>query len=81
VPDTYPGNYVTLKYSPETIELVSDNEVLARHERRFGKEELAYDPTHFLKTFSRKPGALPHSRVSYIPGTHNEMYANGPYFN
>ncbi|MDR9815929.1 MAG: hypothetical protein RJR34_03930 [Candidatus Methanoculleus thermohydrogenotrophicum] len=63
MPDTYPGNYVTLKYSPDTVELVGGNELLARHKRRFGKGELAYDLTHSLKTFSRKPGALPHSRV------------------
>ena len=63
VPDTYPGNYVTLNYSPDTVELVGGNALLARHKRRFGKGELAYDLTHFLKTFSRKPGALPHSRV------------------
>lgn len=63
VPDTYPGKYITLKYSPDTVELVSGNALLARHERRFGKGELAYDLTHFLKTLSRKPGALPHSRV------------------
>jgi hypothetical protein len=63
VPDTYPGNYVTLNYSPDTVELVGGNELLARHKRRFGKGELAYDLTHFLKTFSRKPGALQHSRV------------------
>ena len=63
VPDTYPGKYVTLKYSPDTVELVDGTEVLARHERRFGKGELSYDLTHFLKTFSRKPGALRNSRV------------------
>ena len=63
VPDTYRGKYVTLKYSPDTVELVGGNELLARHKRRFGKGELAYDLTHFLKTFSRKPGALQHSRV------------------
>lgn len=63
VPDTYPGKYVTLKYSPDTVELVDGMEVLACHDRRFGRGELAYNLTHFLKTFSRKPGALQNSRV------------------
>jgi len=43
VPDTYPGKYVTLKYSPDTVELVDGTEVLACHDRRFGRGELAYN--------------------------------------
>lgn len=63
VPDTYPGHHLTLKYSPDIVELVGGDQVLASHTRRFGKGELSYDLTHFLKTLSRKPGALPNSRL------------------
>jgi hypothetical protein len=34
--------------------------MVARHERRWGREEVAYQPWHYLGLLERKPGALDH---------------------
>ena len=35
-----------------------DGEVVAEHARRFGRDQVAYDPWHYLPVLARKPGAL-----------------------
>lgn len=63
VPDEYRGKFLTLKIFPERLEMVFGDQVIASHTRRFGKGYYSLDISHYLKTFRRKPGALPHSKV------------------
>ena len=64
VPDTYRPRLITLKIMVERI--VSSNmgnDVIASHRRLAGKQQQPLDITHYIKTFHRKPGALPNARV------------------
>ena len=35
-----------------------DGEIVGEHERRFGRDQVAYDPWHYVPVLARKPGAL-----------------------
>jgi hypothetical protein len=47
----------------DRIVLLDGNEVIASHLRLTGRQHYSLDITHYIKTFHRKPGALPNSRV------------------
>jgi len=47
----------------DRIVLLDGNEVIASHRRLAGKLQYSMDITHYIKTFHRKPGALPNARV------------------
>ena len=63
VPDTYRPKDITLKVLIDRIDLLDGNSVIASHERLTGKQQYSLDITHYVKTFHRKPGALPDSKV------------------
>lgn len=63
VPDTYRPRLITLKIMVDRIVLLDGNDVIASHRRLTGKQQYSLDITHYIKTFHRKPGALPNSRV------------------
>jgi transposase len=63
VPDTYRPRLITLKIMVDRIVLLDGDEVIASHRRLAGKQQYSMDITHYIKTFHRKPGALPNSRV------------------
>jgi transposase len=63
VPDTYRPRLITLKIMVDRIVLLDGNEVIASHHRLAGKQQYSMDITHYIKTFHRKPGALPNARV------------------
>lgn len=63
VPDTYPKKSVQLVISVDHIDIVGNNQVISSHKRLYGKGLYSLDICHYLKTFSRKPGALLHSKV------------------
>lgn len=63
VPDEYRGKFLTLKIFPDRLEMVNGDQIIANHSRRFGRGDYSLDISHYLKTFRRKPGALPHSKV------------------
>ena len=44
-------------YADRTIVLL-DDEMVADHPRRFGRDQVVYDPWHYLPVLTRKPGAL-----------------------
>ena len=46
----------------EEVRIVSGTEVVARHPRCWSKEEISFDPGHYLALLERKPGALDHAR-------------------
>jgi len=63
VPDTYRPRQITLKLLVDRIALLDGNDVIASHRRLAGKQQYSLDITHYIKTFHRKPGALPNARV------------------
>jgi hypothetical protein len=63
VPDTYQPRLITLKIMVDRIALLDGNDVIASHRRLTGKQQYSLDITHYIKTFHRKPGALPNARV------------------
>jgi transposase len=49
---------VVVKGYPDKVVICRNDHVIAEHERLWGKEEIAYDATHYLELLERKPGAL-----------------------
>ena len=49
---------VSLRAYADTIKVVAEGEVIAEHARRFGRNETAYNPWHYLPALEKKPGAL-----------------------
>ena len=62
VPDTYRPRQITLKVLVDRIAFLDGNDVIASHRRLTGKQQYSLDITHYIKTFHRKPGALPNAR-------------------
>ena len=53
----------TVKAYVDRIEIVADGSVVARHQRRYERDQQVLDPLHYLATLGRRPAALDHSRV------------------
>ena len=62
VPVRYAHHAVTVKGYPEKVFLFRGEQVIAEHARRWGKEEIAFEPLHYLELLERKPGALDYAR-------------------
>jgi transposase len=58
VPTAYAHHEVTVLGGIEDIRICSGTELVATHERHWGREHTTYDPTHYLALLERKPGAL-----------------------
>jgi transposase len=54
----YINKIVTLKAYATTIEIFSEQEKIASHERLFGRNKTLFNPWHYLPLLERKPGAL-----------------------
>jgi hypothetical protein len=83
VPDTYRPRLITLKIMVDKIVLLGGNDVIASHHRLTGKQQYSLDITHYIKTFYRKPGALPNARVlaqvdKLIRDLFNRYYLDDP---
>jgi transposase len=83
VPDTYRPRLITLKVLVDRIALLDGNDVIASHRRLTGKLQYSLDITHYIKTFHRKPGALPNARVlaqvdELIQDLFNRYYLDDP---
>jgi hypothetical protein len=67
----------------DRIALLDGNDVIASHHRLTGKQQYSLDITHYIKTFHRKPGALPNARVlaqvdELIQDLFNRYYLDDP---
>ncbi len=58
VPVHYAHHAVVVKGYPDRVLICRNDGVIAEHARLWGKEEVAYDPSHYLELLERKPGAL-----------------------
>ena len=52
------GEAATVRATARRIQVVWNGEVVADHERRFGRDKTIYNPWHYLGVLQRKPGAL-----------------------
>lgn len=54
---------VTVKGYVDRVEVVAAGQVVARHERSYGREQQLLDPLHYLAALGRRPAALDHAPV------------------
>jgi transposase len=54
---------VTIKAYVDTVKVVADGQVVARHARSYEHGQQILDPLHYLATLGRRPAALDHSHV------------------
>lgn len=52
------GKTATIRASAERIKVVSNGMLVADHPRQFGRDNVVYDPWHYISVLERKPGAL-----------------------
>ena len=62
VPTAHAHHEVTVLGGVEQVRILSGVEVVAEHHRCWSKEQVAFDPRHYLALLERKPGALDHAR-------------------
>nr|WP_220273112.1 IS21 family transposase [Pseudomonas fluorescens] len=58
VPAQWAGKVTSVRCTADEIRIVADDQLIARHARRFGRDQLVYDPWHYLAVLDKKPGAL-----------------------
>ena len=52
------GRPVEIHAYADRIVIWQDGEVVGEHDRRFGRQQTAYDPWHYVPVLTRKPGAF-----------------------
>lgn len=62
VPVQYAHRKMTAVGGIDRVRLVADNHVIAEHVRDWDRENVHYDPVHYLALLERKPGALDYAR-------------------
>ena len=63
VPRRWAFETVTIKAYVDRIEVVAGAGVIARHARRYARDEWIVEPQHYLAILGRRPAALDHSFV------------------
>jgi transposase len=63
VPRSCAFRTVTVKGYIDRVEVVERDQVVARHPRHYGRDELILQPLHYLATLQRRPAALDHAPV------------------
>ncbi len=58
VPTEFAHHPVTVVASVDDVRVVAGDRVAAVHRRCWGREQVTYDPVHYLAVLERKPGAL-----------------------
>jgi hypothetical protein len=58
VPTAYAHHRVTAVGTVDTVRFVVGDSVVATHRRCWGREQVFYEPIHYLALLERKPGAL-----------------------
>lgn len=62
VPTKYAHHDLTVSASVDDVEVSLGDEVIATHTRRWGREEIYFEPIHYLALLERKPGALDYAK-------------------
>ena len=58
VPARFAGRHISLRAYADRVVLVSAQEVIAEHRRRFTRNVSYFEPWHYVPLLERKPGAL-----------------------
>src|SRR5512144_2709937 len=58
VPTEFAHHQATIVATIDTVRIVVGDRVAATHRRCWGREQVFYDPVHYLALLERKPGAL-----------------------
>ena len=62
VPVRYAHHTVVAKGYPEMVLIFRKEECIAEHERIWLKEDISFNPVHYLRLLQYKPGALDHAK-------------------
>lgn len=62
VPVRHAHREVVVKGDCESVRIYRQNELIAEHRRLWEKEQVRFDPVHYLALLERKPGALDFAR-------------------
>ena len=62
VPVAYAHRPVVVKGYADDVEIYVYDKLIAKHTRLWGKEDVVFDPIHYLALLEKKPGALDHAR-------------------
>jgi transposase len=62
VPTKYAYRQITVVATVDEVRLVFADQLIARHQRHWGKEQFFFDPVHYLALLERKPGGFDHAR-------------------
>jgi transposase len=73
VPTKYVGEKVTLKISANLVEVISNNSVIAQHNRITGRNNDSFNLDHYLELLLRKSRALSNTKV-YKPQQLPKIY-------
>jgi len=60
VPADWANRVVSVRLTADRLRLVADGQVIAEHDRCYGRNQLLCDPWHYLPVLEKKPGALRH---------------------
>ncbi len=83
VPDKYVNKQVTARIYTNKVAIYYDGVLITTHERCYKQGEYKIDIYHYLKTFKKKPGALPHSTAllqadTKIKNIYEQYYTKNP---
>ncbi len=59
---SYAHHTVVVKGYVDQVHICRRNSIIAEHRRLWNKEDIAFEPLHYLELLERKPGALNHAR-------------------
>jgi hypothetical protein len=62
VPTAFAHHELTVVGGIDTVAVSAGSELVATHVRHWGREQVTYDPIHYLALLERKPGALDAAR-------------------
>lgn len=62
VPVDYAHSTVVIKGYCGRVDICRLNEVIASHKRLWDKDDISFEPLHYLRLLERKPGAFDHAR-------------------
>jgi len=60
VPADWANRVVSVRVTATGLRIVADGQIIAEHERCYGRNQLLCDPWHYLPIAEKKPGALRH---------------------
>ncbi len=62
VPVKYAHRKITIVATVDEVRLSFEDQLIARHDRHWGREQYIFDPLHYLALLERKPGGFDYAR-------------------